>query len=345
MNERIEKSITLPKIDGVWLILSAMIALLWMVDQNRWSEVMAIAVNAFAGTMSYVVFAVLVLAIILATGADRMISRAFDGREVKMIFAASLIGGLAPFCSCEVIPFIAGLLRMGVPLSGVMAFWLSSPLIDPPTLLITAAALGWSFAVAKAVVAVVLGLGGGFIIYGLTNQLGFFSSPLKTAVSGGCSSCQSDGMSGTPVWRFWHHHERIQIFKKAVKDNAFFLIKWLAFAYFLEGLMITYVPADLIKGLVGGDGITPVIISAFIGAPAYLNSYVAPPLVAGLMNQGMSVGAAMAFMVAGAVSSIPAMAAVYSLVRIPVFLAYLGLGILGAVIAGLTYGAFAQNFL
>jgi len=345
MSERIEKLTAVPKIDGVWLILVVMIALLWMVDGNRWSDVMTIAVNAFAGTMVYVVFAVLVLAVIIATGAERMISQAFEGREVKMIFAASLIGGLAPFCSCEVIPFIAGLLRMGVPLSGVMAFWLSSPLIDPPTLLITAAALGWSFALAKAIVAIVLGLGGGFAIYVLSNRFGFFTNPLKIAVSGDCSSCQSDGMSGPPVWRFWHHQERIKSFKKAVKDNAFFLIKWLAFAYFLEGLMITYVPADLIKGLVGGNGISPVIISAFIGAPAYLNSYVAPPLVAGLMNQGMGAGAAMAFMVAGAVSSIPAMAAVYSLVRIPVFAAYLGLGILGAIIAGLTYGAFVQNFL
>ena len=60
--------------------------------------------------------------------------------------------------------------------------------------------------------------------------------------------------------------------------------------------------------------------------PAYLNSYVAPPLLAGLTEQGMSAGAAMAFMVAGAVSSVPAMAAVWSLVRRGVFAAYLGSG-------------------
>ena len=45
----------------------------------------------------------------------------------------------------------------------------------------------------------------------------------------------------------------------------------------------------------------------------------------------MSAGSAMAFMVAGAVSSIPAMAAVWSLVKKQVFLAYMGFGIGGAI--------------
>ena len=71
--------------------------------------------------------------------------------------------------------------------------------------------------------------------------------------------------------------------------------------------------------------------------PAYLNGYVAPPLLAGLMTQGMTPGAAMAFMTAGAVSSIPAMTAVWSLVRKEVFAAYLGLGLGGAILAGIAF--------
>jgi len=42
-------------------------------------------------------------------------------------------------------------------------------------------------------------------------------------------------------------------------------------------------------------------------------------------------------MIAGAVSSIPAMAAVWSLVKPRVFAAYLGLGFLGAVFSGLIF--------
>ena len=43
-----------------------------------------------------------------------------------------------------------------------------------------------------------------------------------------------------------------------------------------------------------------------------LNGCAASALVAGLMEQGMSAGTATAFMVAGVVSRIPAMAAVWS---------------------------------
>ena len=119
--------------------------------------------------------------------------------------------------------------------------------------------------------------------------------------------------------------------------NALFLVKWLALAYLLEALLITYVPADAIGSVVGGEGFLPIVIGALVGAPAYLNSYAAPALVAGLMEQGMSAGAAMAFMVAGAISSIPAMAAVWSLVNRPVFFAYIGFGIAGAIVIGAVF--------
>jgi uncharacterized membrane protein YraQ (UPF0718 family) len=84
-------------------------------------------------------------------------------------------------------------------------------------------------------------------------------------------------------------------------------------------------------------GIVPIILSALVGVPAYLNSYIAPPIVSGLMNQGMSVGSGMAFIVAGAISSIPAMTAVYALVRKRVFGLDVLLGFSGAVLSGFIY--------
>jgi len=102
---------------------------------------------------------------------------------------------------------------------------------------------------------------------------------------------------------------------------------------------VTYVPAELIAGLVGGEGIVPIGIAAIVGMPAYLNSYVAPPMIAGLIEQGMSDGAAMSFIVAGAVSSIPAMAAVWSLVKKRVFATYLALGVTGAILSGILFQA------
>ena len=296
--------------------------------------VLEIASKAFLGTLPYIAFAVFLIAYLKAAGAEAMIAQAFKGRETKMIVLAALFGGLAPFCSCEVIPFIAGLLALGAPLSAVMAFWLSSPLIDPPTLLITAAALGWPFAIGKAVSAIALGLFGGFAVRALVRTKSF-ANPLKEYKQSGC--CGTPSLEEKPKWRFWENTEKVLQFRQEFVANALFLIKWLALAYVLEAILITYVPASVIAGVVGGEGIIPIATAAIVGMPAYLNSYIAPPLLAGLMEQGMSAGAAMAFMVTGAISSIPAMAAVWSLVKIQVFTAYLVLGVSGAILSGLIF--------
>lgn len=319
-----------------WTIVVGAPLIVFLLDRVNTVPIIIFAVNAFLGTLPYVVFAVLLIASLKAAGAEAMIAAAFRGHETRMIFLAALFGGLAPFCSCEVIPFVAGLLALGAPLSAVMAFWLSSPLIDPPTLLITASALGWPFAMGKAVSAVVLGLFGGFVIRRMIVG-GLFANPLRSGSSGGCCGCGPSPFGGKPLWAFWREEARKKVFKSEFAANAVFLVKWLALAYVLEALLVSYVPAAAIAGLVGGEGVLPIATAAVVGMPAYLNSYVAPPLLSGLMEQGMSPGAAMAFMIAGAVSSVPAMAAVWSLVEKKVFAMYLGLGISGAIVSGILF--------
>jgi uncharacterized membrane protein YraQ (UPF0718 family) len=318
-----------------WAVIVLLLLGVALLDPGNLVAVVTFALQALGHTGRYILFAVVLLAYLKATGAEVMVARAFEGRETRMIFLAALFGGLAPFCSCEVIPFIAGLLALGAPLSAVMAFWLSSPLIDPPTLLITAGALGWPFAIGKAVAAVALGIFGGFVVRSVMHH-GAFADPLRERKSSGCCGC-GPNLSGTPHWRFWQEPERRVVFRRELVSNGVFLLKWLALAYVLEALLVNYVPADLIAGLVGGEGVLPVAIAALVGMPAYLNSYVAPPLLAGLMEQGMTAGAAMSFMVAGAVSSIPAMTAVWSLVKPRVFATYLALGVGGAILAGLVF--------
>ncbi|MEY8801253.1 permease [Leisingera sp. XS_AS12] len=319
-----------------WALAAALLAAVALLDPGNFGPVVEFAATALVSTVRYILFAVLLLAYLKATGAEVMVARAFRGRETRMIVLAALFGGLAPFCSCEVIPFIAGLLALGAPLSAVMAFWLSSPLIDPPTLLITAGALGWPFAIGKAVAAVALGLLGGFAVK-LLQRHGVFASPLRQAPASSCCGCGAPKLDGQPHWRFWQEAGRRAVFRREFGSNGLFLLKWLTLAYVLEALLVHYVPAELIAGLVGGEGVLPIAVAALVGMPAYLNSYVAPPLLAGLMEQGMSAGAAMAFMVAGAVSSIPAMAAVWSLVKARVFVTYLGLGVSGAVLSGILF--------
>ena len=333
-------------LDAVWLLVAIGAAALWVFSPMvvfgagaEGNEVVWTAVSALASTAPYITLAVLLIGLLKATGAEGVIAEAFQGAEVRMIVLAALFGGLAPFCSCEVIPFVAALLAARTPLSAVMAFWLASPLMDPPQFAITTGALGMEYAVAKVVAAVSIGLVGGFGTM-LLIRGGSFADPLRIVETKSCcaSSCGT-GKLARPVWKFWPHAERRAAFLDAALTNALFLLKWMSLAYLLEAFMIHYVPASWIAGLVGGEGVMPVIVGALVGAPAYLNGYAAPALVAGLMEQGMTPGAAMAFMIGGSVTSIPAMAAVFALVKRPVFMTYISLGLGGAIVSGLIFGA------
>lgn len=318
-----------------WTLSAFALVLVAVLDPANLGPVTGKASKALLGTLPFILFAVGLIAYLKAAGAESLIANAFKGREVTTIFFAAAFGGLAPFCSCEVIPFIAAMLALGAPLSAIMAFWLASPLIDPPSLIITASALGWDFAIAKTITAVGIGLLGGFFVL-IVARMGFWADAVKPQKQSSCC-CGPSIPSGAPMWAFWKESARTDLFKAEAKTNFMFLLKWLMLAYVLEGLMIAYVPSDLIVTTVGGDGIGAIILAAVVGMPAYLNSFVAAPLLGGLVDQGMQPGAALAFMTAGAVSSIPAMAAVWSLVKPSVFTAYISLGLTGAIIAGVTF--------
>ena len=111
----------------------------------------------------------------------------------------------------------------------------------------------------------------------------------------------------------------------------------MAFAFFIESLMIAYLPAGLVASLVGIGNTAAIPISALIGIPAYMNGYAAIPLISGLMELGMTPGAALSFATAGAVSSIPAALAVYALLKRSVFFVYIALRLVGSLIAGYSY--------
>ncbi|MEL6701045.1 MAG: permease, partial [Pseudomonadota bacterium] len=145
-----------------WLASLVILGLLAIFDPGQVLPTLGFTAKALANTAPFIVFAVVAVAYIKASGAEAMLAQVFAGRTVPMIFLAALAGGMSPFCSCEVIPFIAGLLAVGAPLSAVMAFWLASPLMDPAMFAITAGAISWEFAALKALAAVGLGLLGGF---------------------------------------------------------------------------------------------------------------------------------------------------------------------------------------
>jgi len=304
---------SLLRLDRVLLACLAILAGLAVIAPDQALASLKFTLSSLLYIAPFLILAVAIAAYSGAAGVDRLIARAFSGRALVMVFAAAAFGALSPFCSCGVIPIIGALLAMGLPLPAVMAFWLASPIMDPEMFVLTAATLGVPFATAKTLAAIGIGLLGGFTVMALQRG-GLFAAPLKRQASG-CALSTLEGPQEVR-WAFWQEAERRERFAAAATSNLFFLGKWLGF-----------------------DNPFAVPLAALIGAPAYLNGYAAIPTAAALMDLGMTQGAALAFMTAGAVTSLPAAIAVYALVRLPVFIVYLALGFLGSTLAGSLYQA------
>jgi hypothetical protein len=324
-------------IDGAWAAIAVLLAVLAITVPAQAERSLIFLGEAFLGVLPFLVASIGIAAYAKASGADNLIAQAFRGNPLMMVGLAAAMGALSPFCSCGVIPLIAALLAMGVPLAPVMAFWLASPLMDPSMFFLTVGTLGVGFAVAKTVAAFSIGAFGGVGMLAL-DRLGLFDNPLRAGIGdGGCGGGKI--RAPAPVhWKFWDAPDRRAAFGSATLDSFLFLGKWLALAFLLESLMVAWLPAETVARFLGGEGWLTVALATIVGVPAYLNGYAALPLVAELIGQGMAPGAGMAFLLAGGVTSIPAAIAVFALARLPVFAAYVGFAFLGAFSAGLAFG-------
>jgi uncharacterized membrane protein YraQ (UPF0718 family) len=320
--------------DHVFIALVLAFSVLIVMDQNQASQSLKFSLQSMLKIAPFFILAISFAGFAKATGIDAHIARVFSGKSWATIVAASLAGALSPFCSCGVIPLIAAMLASGVPLAPVMAFCISSPIMDPEMFIITASGIGLNFAIAKTFAAIGMGLAAGLAVSGL-QKVGFLHQPLKRSQERSC--CQPSFNANAKVevfYRFWQLPERRSLFKQEIRENGVFLAKWMFFAFFLESLMIAYIPADWIANIVGDKNTFAIPLASVVGIPAYMNGYAAIPLISGLMEMGMTSGAAMAFITSGAVSSIPAALAVYALVRKPIFLLYIILGLSGSMLAG-----------
>jgi uncharacterized membrane protein YraQ (UPF0718 family) len=322
--------------DRVFQAMAAMLILLALVDLAQLSTSILFTLEALWEMLPFFALAIGIAAYAKATSADSLIAKAFSGNPVRATVLAALVGAISPFCSCGVIPLIAAMLGAGVPLAPVMAFWIASPIMDPEMFVLTAAGIGFNFAIAKTIAAMTMGLMAGLAVL-LIQRYGGLGSPLRAEIGGCCESGCSGDRPARVEWKFWREPARIEAFNAEAMTIGVFLGKWLTLAFFLESLMLAYVSSDWIAAYVGADNPFAIPLAAVVGAPSYLNGYAAIPLISGLLEIGMTPGAAMAFITAGAVSSIPAAIAVWALVKKPVFALYLALGLTGAMIAGWTY--------
>jgi uncharacterized membrane protein YraQ (UPF0718 family) len=99
------------------------------------------------------------------------------------------------------------------------------------------------------------------------------------------------------------------------------------------------IPTAWITSLFGSGHAYSVPLAATLGLPFYVNGEASLPLVAAMLNAGMSSGAALAFLITGAGTSIGAIAGAMTIARWRVVGLVIATLWLGAILCGFAYDA------
>jgi len=326
-------------------------------------------IQALIHSWPYLLLTIPLSVIVHVSGFSRYIGSAFRGRPMISILLATAAGAFSPFCSCGVIPVISALLISGVPIAPVMSFWLASPSMDPEIFLLSVNQLGWDLAVWRLAATFVMSLGSGMITALLVKRGWIRGNIMKIrdkSAGEGCAACEStsgriaccaDGTvlpeselnstDSTSVveWTKGQPNDSLLLRIYRESRNALWMVfRFMMLAFFLEAVITLYLPDGLISGILGRSSLLSIPAAVLISVPLYTSNLTALGLVAGLLNQGMSGGAALAFLLGGATTTIPAMAAVFGLVQKRIFILYLVLTTVSAFLTGVLYQLYSTFF-
>lgn len=317
---------------GATVVVTSM-TVLW--PHQAWNILQFVTLGLFS-VAPLVIPGIVLAAWIMASGADSHIARTFEGQAIRTVVAASMIGAVTPVCGVTVLPLMAGLLAAGIPLAPVMAFWLASPITDPAMLATTVATLGVSFAVGKTLAAFGLGLWGGTITTFLSKRA-WVSMPLRNNPIVGLLATRRCYSPQTFNARIWTNRSRRNVFRQKLLATTRLVLICLIPAFAAEFALSAILQPEALVSYVGRDVWWAIPFAVFVGAPAYLDGYAALPLTRGLMEHGMSAGAAMAFLVSGGAVSIWGAMAIFPVLKLKPFALYLALAISGSLIAGYVF--------
>ncbi|MBT3189504.1 MAG: hypothetical protein HN736_09550 [Anaerolineae bacterium] len=163
-----------------------------------------------------------------------------------------------------------------------------------------------------------------------------FSLPMAQGVSQEEESCGCDTDTSSST----EENDKSNFWPRLARETwaaTTMVIKFMLLAWFIGGLVELYVPKAWITEVLGKNNPWAIFTAALLGVPVYTSNLTAMPLVGGLLEQGMNPAAALSFLIAGPMTTLPAMSAVFGLVNRKVFSLYLGFALVGAVVFGYVY--------
>jgi uncharacterized protein len=240
---------------------------------------------------------------------------------------AALFGVFTPFCSCSSIPLFIGFVSAGVPLGVTFAFLITSPLVNEASLALFPALFGVKTTIIYNLVGILIGVLGGVIIQKLNMEKYIEPSFLKFK-SQEKMEIKKSKFNLSKLLKMWWF-EGWGITKS--------LLPYVLLGVGVGALIHGYVPANFFeKYLLAGKWWT-VPVATLLGVPLYANSVSVIPIISALVEKGIPLGTALAFMTATVTLSIPEALILKKIMKWPLLLTFFGITTVGIILIGFLF--------
>jgi len=236
---------------------------------------------------------------------------------VAHVFAA-VLGVLSPFCSCSTVPIFIGFVESGIPLGVTFTFLITSPIVNEIAIGFLFIAFGPKVAIIYTVSGMLIGIFAGIVIEKL--NLVHLVEPYVFELHSEEAFIQE--MS---------HKDRINFATGAVKDIVQRVWIFIVIGIGLGAVIHGYAPEALMVEYAGPDNPLAVFVAVAVGIPLYSNAVGTIPIVEALINKGVGVGTALAFMMSVVALSLPELILLKQVIKpklIGIFVATAGTSIL-----------------
>ncbi len=216
------------------------------------------------------------------------------GKGIMSVIKAVFFGVPLPLCSCGVIPAAMGIKKQGASDGASVGFLISTPQTGVDSVFVSAAFLGWPFAIFKLLSAFIIGLVGGMIVH-FTDK-----KPAEEVKPEEKTETIPAGRKLRAMYDF------------SVNELLHSIWLWLVLGILVSALISTFVDANalqkfsLFKHEFGSMGII-----LLISLPLYVCATSSVPIAAALVGAGLPTGAALVFLMAGPASNVATMGAIY----------------------------------
>ena len=309
-----EKVIALNRNMNGWLVPSILLPI-WIIVYRNLQPIADFIVDNLLGmatgrhlteTLRFFIFEVpkvmlLLVLIIFGVGILRTYFTPEKTRKIlegKSLFSgnilASLLGIITPFCSCSAIPLFLGFVEAGVPLGVTFSFLIAAPMINEVALVLLVGLFGWKVALIYVGTGLTIAILSGWVI----GKIG-----LERYVADWVYKVKANHENDSDIKIVFT--ERIKAGYEAVKE-----IVGKIWIYIIIGIAVGagahgYVPEDFLGSLLGKDNWYGVPLAILMGIPMYSSAVGIIPIVSVLIEKGVSLGTALAFMMSVIALSLP----------------------------------------